>query len=213
MKKLVQSFGFALGVKASSACKLSFVVGSHMIWLSPASILVPLTGAFGGILGASVVCVIRMIVHCIIFKTLALSSLAFFVPGYCASIYWATSSSVIRFFLPLACMVLFIAHPIGGQAFLYSLYWLIPVVLFFIPRQSLFLNALGSTFVAHAVGSVIWLYTVPMSAAIWLSLIPVVAVERLLFACSMVVLYNIAAWVKNLNVVSALFVRKSGLTV
>jgi hypothetical protein len=86
-------------------------------------------------------------------------------------------------------MILFVMHPVGGQAFVYSLYWLIPVALYFIPHRSLFLTGLGSTFIAHAVGSVIWCYTVPMTAGMWMALMPVVFCERLLFALGMVVMH------------------------
>ncbi len=47
-------------------------------------------------------------------------------------------------------------------------------------------HALASTFIAHAVGSVIWLYTVPMVASAWLALIPIVACERLLYTAGIV---------------------------
>jgi len=198
MKKLVQSLGWASAVKVSSLAKLSFVVGSHMVWLSGPAIITPLVGAFGGFFASSIVLIIRMTVHFLLFKTLSLSFLAFCVPGFFGSLYWATRSSVIRVFVPLICMALFIAHPVGGQAFVYSLYWLIPVALYFFGRNTIFMQALGSTFVVHAVGSVIWLYTVPMTAAMWLGLIPIVAVERLLFAVCMVVAYNAIVVVKNL---------------
>jgi hypothetical protein len=49
---------------------------------------------------------------------------------------------------------------------------------------------LGSTFIAHAVGSTIWIYTVPMTAQMWLGLMPLVAIERLCFATGMVVSYH-----------------------
>ena len=51
---------------------------------------------------------------------------------------------------------------------------------------------LGSTFTAHAVGSVIWLYAglVP-NPETWLALIPVVVLERILFASGMFVGYTI----------------------
>src|SRR5207237_10360114 len=95
-------------------------------------------------------------------------------------------------------MALFIVHPIGSQAFMYSFYWLIPIGLFGLARKTLFLEALGSTFVAHAVGSVIWLYTVPTTAGMWVGLIPIVAVERLLFAMGMVVMYRFIMGIKSM---------------
>jgi len=99
-------------------------------------------------------------------------------------------------------MVLFIIHPIGRDAFVYSLYWLIPIILFGYSRKTLFLEALGSTFVAHAVGSVIWLYTVPTTAVSWIGLIPIVAVERVFFAIGMVAVYQIIMAIKKLNLYS-----------
>jgi len=48
--------------------------------------------------------------------------------------------------------------------------------------QSFFLVALSSSFIAHAVGSVIWLYSLSMPAEKWIALIPIVAVERFIFA-------------------------------
>jgi hypothetical protein len=126
------------------------------------------------------------------------------VPTLCASVYLATTHWAIRCALPLACMALFWLHPVGYAAGIYALYWLIPVAVFFVQSPNLFLNALGSTFVAHAVGSVIWLYTVPMESGAWLALIPIVAVERLLCATGMVIAHHvIRAMVNRILVVEA----------
>ncbi len=87
----------------------------------------------------------------------------------------------ISIIIPLICMALFMVHPIGREAWVYSLYWLIPVIakLF---SKNLFFRSLGATFTAHAIGSTIWLYSIPMTSMQWLGLIPIVALERLLFA-------------------------------
>lgn len=187
MTNSLKAASFAALVKISGLVKISFLFGSLMIWFSGANSVVPLAGAFGGVFGAALVFLMRQLVHLVFFKTISLSFLAFCVPGFCASLYWATNHFLVRVGLPLLCMVLFIAHPVGGQAFVYSLYWLIPVALFFFPQRSLFFQALGSTFVAHAVGSVIWCYTVSMTAGMWMALMPIVIVERVLFALGMVV--------------------------
>lgn len=195
----MQSCGFASLVQLSSVAKMSFIVGSCAAWFSASAIMAPLAGFFGGIIGCGVVLIVRMVFHYIIFKTISFKFLALCIPGFCASLYWATRSSIIRVVLPLACMALFIAHPVGNQAFFYSFYWFIPVVLFFVGRETLFMQALGSTFVAHAVGSVIWLYTVPMTAVTWMALIPVVALERFVFAMGMVVVCKSFMVLKNSN--------------
>ena len=75
------------------------------------------------------------------------------------------------------------------QAPLYAALWIIPVLAAFFHRDNLWITALGNTFTAHAVGSVIWLYTIPMSAVAWYALIPQVLVERILFASGMVIVH------------------------
>jgi hypothetical protein len=174
-------------LKLSGLMKVSFVIGSQMIWFSATNAVLPLAGAFGGIMGCGLVFLLRQLLHILFFKTVSLSFLAFCIPGLFASLYWATNHFTIRLLLPLACIGLFVMHPVGSQAFIYSLYWLIPVILYFIPQRFLFLQALGSTFIAHAVGSVIWLYTVPMTASMWMGLMPVVLFERILFALGMII--------------------------
>jgi len=194
----LKSASYAAMLKISGLLKVSFLVGSQMIWFSASNSVLPLAGAFGGVMGCGVVFLLRQLIHLVFFKTVSLSFLAFCVPGFCASLYWATNHYLIRLLLPIACMGLFVIHPVGAQAFMYSLYWLIPVILYCVPQRSLFLQALGSTFVAHAVGSVIWLYTVPMTVNMWLALMPIVFFERILFAAGMVVAHRILSFIFGL---------------
>lgn len=191
----LKAASYAAIFKLSGLVKVSFLLGSQMIWFSGVNSILPLSGAFGGVFGAGLVFLMRQLLHLFFFKTVSLSFLALCIPGFCASLYWSTQHMAIRLLLPILCMGLFVAHPVGGQAFFYSFYWLIPVILYFIPKKSLFLTALGSTFIAHAVGSVIWCYTVPMTVGMWAALMPIVALERILFALGMVVAYHVISFV------------------
>ncbi len=110
-----------------------------------------------------------------------------FLPMIMATIYIATKSKK-NALVPLVCIVLFVIHPQGRQAWPYALYWLIPLAASF-KKNRLLINSLGSTFTAHAVGSIIFLYAFNLPAAVWLSLIPIVAVERGLFALGIWVAY------------------------
>ncbi len=83
--------------------------------------------------------------------------------------------------VPAIAMIMFFLHPVGSQAWYYALYWLIPIAAFFV-HENLWLRSLGATFTAHAVGSIAFLYTFPTTPDLWLMLIPVVAVERMVFA-------------------------------
>ena len=87
--------------------------------------------------------------------------------------------------VPLLAIGLFVLHPVGREVWFFSLYWLIPIVISVLPAtysQNLVLKSFGATFTAHAVGGALWVWTVPMTAAAWVTLIPIVAFERSLFA-------------------------------
>lgn len=118
------------------------------------------------------------------------------LPPAIAAYFFATYKSgtgfsrAIQVLVPLACMALFMAHPVGAEAWVYSLYWLIPPILALAPAQNVYFRSLGATFTQHAIGGVVWIYFVnPLTPAVWLALIPVVAVERLLFASGISISY------------------------
>jgi len=112
-------------------------------------------------------------------------------PMLFAAYYFGTKRNKINIVVPLIAMALFILHPVGRQVWFFSLYWLIPVIVKVVPRfsKNLFAKSLGATFTAHAVGGAAWIYTIPMTASQWLTLIPIVAYERLLFASGIALSY------------------------
>jgi hypothetical protein len=109
-------------------------------------------------------------------------------PMLFAAYYFTKGKSKLGVAVPLVCMGLFMLHPVGGQAWYYSLYWLIPVIALAFPGR-LFARSLGATFTAHAIGSVVFLYALPSTPAFWVALIPIVAFERLMFAGGIAVSY------------------------
>jgi hypothetical protein len=205
-KKIAKIGIFTISAKAVSLIKCSFVFGTLAGFFSGVNAISPLAGAFGGGLGAVAFGAERM-VWALLFGGLTFKIFANSIPGLFAGLYWAYPSFATRVLVPLTCMILFIAQPVGGQAFVYSLYWLIPVALYFVPKENLFLTALGSTFIAHAVGSAIWIYAEPMTPSVWYALLPIVAVERLLFATSMVVCHNVLSAVFAQVNISTAFAR------
>ena len=196
MKKHVSSVSMALGTVGvlylASYFKITGVQGSFSSFFSLAHIIAPLVGAFAGISGSLAVFGSSFIIRLISMPFISIVNPFYHLPSLCASLYWAGSRAVIRVGVPLLCMALFIAHPIGWHAAPYALFWLIPIAIHFLGRQQLFLTALGSTFTAHAVGSVVYLYIInPMTPQAWLALIPIVPFERLLFASGMVIVYSL----------------------
>lgn len=104
-----------------------------------------------------------------------------FLPMILAALYFAKKGK-FNFIIPAAAIIAFIAHPIGRQVWYFSLFWTIPLIAYFLRDRFLLARALGATFTAHAAGGALWIWTFQLPAAVWNSLIPVVAAERLLFA-------------------------------
>jgi hypothetical protein len=192
-QKVIGAAGFIAAAQLAKFIKISMVIGSYTAFFSLNNCLLPLAGTFLGMGGAAFITCGKMFLGMAFFGgVFPLSYLAFYIPGFFAAAYWASDSIFIRVIVPLSCMLLFIAHPVGGSVWVYAMYWWIPVILYFMKKNNLLSTALGSTFIAHAVGSVIWLYTVPMAASAWLALLPMVIIERLLFAVGAVGLYKAA---------------------
>lgn len=106
-------------------------------------------------------------------------------PMLFAAWYFGTKKDKLSFLVPIAAIVLFVAHPVGRQVWFFSLFWTIPLIIKLLPKKysdRIFLRSLGATFTAHAVGGAMWNYIVPMTPSAWVALIPVVIYERLLFA-------------------------------
>ncbi len=130
------------------------------------------------------------------------------IPSACAMLSWASTRQgskqkmlnfAINALLPAMCMAVFMLHPTAQAACTYALYWLIPIVIYMVNRtNNSLLLALQSTFVAHAVGSIMWLFLIPMTAAQWLALIPVVALERLSIAVLAAGLFTIIRMASSL---------------
>ncbi|MEM4348638.1 MAG: hypothetical protein QXN37_03655 [Candidatus Anstonellaceae archaeon] len=146
----------------------------------------------GGFLGAGVgilsVVLAQLASFVILGKSLEVINVLRFLPMVFAAFYFAkyAKGKLTQAAVPLLCMAAFVLHPVGSQAWVYSLYWLIPLIALILP-ENLFARSLGATFTAHSIGSVIWLYSFPSTPEFWIALIPVVAFERLLFASGIAV--------------------------
>jgi hypothetical protein len=170
-------------------------------------LLGPIGGMFlGPILGAVSALVVYSLNIFIFHKSLDFLTMALVLPPMLAAVYFGLKNKATAIIFPI-CIVLFILNPIGRQAWMYSLIWLIPFVATFFNKR-LILKSLGATFTAHAVGSVIFLYTFGLTPAIWIALIPVVFVERGVFTLgiwtSCLVLNTVLDKLTNLKMVSFL---------
>ena len=187
---------------ACSKFNISFAWGTQNIHLTGVSLIFPALGA----LVALPQTILLVGLYSITKLFLGFHSLTFGLPTLFATANWSLSQNTVKInpkliiaskvllqvILPLSCMALFIAHPEGYKGFAYSLYWLIPVALFLkqaLGKKSVFTTALSSTFIAHSVGSVFALYSLNIPGSTWIALIPVVALERLIFASGATLAY------------------------
>lgn len=187
LKQVIFLLIFFAIIFGASRVALFKIVGSKQAF-TLFEFLYPLPAAFlGSFWGAGVVLLVKILNWLITGQALDLITFIRFFPAVLAAIYFSTRSKLILL-VPIICMILFWLNPIGLAAFPYGLFWLIPLIVFPF-KKNLALNSLGTTFTAHAVGSVAFLYSVPMTAEVWRGLIPVVIMERFIFAAGISVSY------------------------
>ncbi len=174
------AFIYALMLKGLPRVPMSFFIASKAISFSLASCLAPLIGFFSGVSSAAIVYVTRTIYAVLV--TQSIGSCLLHLPTLSGTLYLTTESRLAKALIPLTCILLFLVHPIGWSAWAYTLYWIPPFVLSFVPIRSIFLRSLACTLATHAVGSTVWLYTHQTTALYWHSLIGIVWIERLMSA-------------------------------
>ena len=178
--------------------KISSFVGAAAAGFSLSHCFSPLIGLLAGGIGAMAFFCIRTCVHVGMATTLPAFVFACHLPTLAAALYLSSlnkahytidfTKKLLIALIPLSCIALFCIHPTGSQAWAYSLLWTIPLATLF--SNHLFAHMLGSTFTAHAVGSVVWLYCGPvLTPALWLALIPVALLERITMASGMTLAY------------------------
>lgn len=194
----ISSIVFCL-IAAASFFKIA-VWGHSTTLLSLSHCLLPLMGIYFSIHHLAGVCAFRFLIKKY-FLTSACFVMTYHTPTLCATLYYTYQQSrigkYIAALIPLTCMLLFVTDPIGSQVWYYSLYWLIPLATTIVPHRSFFMHALGSTFTAHAVGSLFWLKAGLLTAPQWQALIPVVCFERLICALAMTLTWHVIEYVRS----------------
>jgi hypothetical protein len=144
-------------------------------------------GLFGSTLGALTV-FSTALMNLIIQHAYNPAAFLHLIPVIFGAWYFGTNKKLIAL-VPLLAILAFWVHPIGRAAWYYPLLWIIPVLCVFFKDRSVIANALGATLTSHAVGGVLWLFFFSPPPAFWVSLIPVVIIERLIFTAVSVIMY------------------------
>jgi hypothetical protein len=184
-------------IELSRLIKISFMIGSKISFFSAVNIMAPMTGVLGGTYRGLSLLVIHSLYKWILIGGSIFPLIGYHIPHFFASFYWTAESKFAKSIVPIVCMIIFIAHPVGSNSIPYALLWLIPIGIALSNSKNIYLIAFGSTFTAHAVGSVLWIFSMPMNPQTWISLIPIALCERALFACGMVVIYFVFNFVKS----------------
>ncbi|MEK7089127.1 MAG: hypothetical protein AAB913_03290 [Patescibacteria group bacterium] len=132
-----------------------------------------------------------------------------FLPMLFAVLYFAQKGK-FNLIIPVLAIIAFIIHPIGQTVWYFALFWTIPIIAYFFRDRFLLARALGATFTAHAVGGALWIWFFALPAPIWISLIPVVALERIFFALgitvSFVLVNNLLAFLEKKHILNLGFI-------
>jgi hypothetical protein len=153
----------------------------------------PVAGAFlGSVFGIIAVLGAELIDFFVVGKEATWINVFRLAPMLFAVYYFGSKKKNLNVIVPLTAMALFIMHPVGRQAWVYSLFWTIPIIARLLPNKyaySVPLRSLGATFTAHSVGSALFIWTIPTNPGMWIALIPVTAFERLMFALGIGISY------------------------
>ena len=165
----------------ASFLPFNIIIGSKFAWFSCSSMALPALGYH-----ASLVYVILSVFT----KGLLFSHISLFYGIYRLPVVIATLALQKRdwktsVFLPLVAIILFCMHSIGCEVFYYSWYWFIPMIIYYFVADTLVSRALSASFIAHAIGSVIWLYCKNIPVEAWIALMPIVPIERVVIAAGM----------------------------
>ena len=118
-------------------------------------------------------------------------------------------NSKLILLIPLLSIMIFNLHPVGRTVWFYSLFWFIPFLTWSFRQRFLVARSLGSTFTAHAVGGAVWIWAFNLPAGVWISLIPIVILERSIFAlgisASYIFLNNVSALLAKNRILAAVF--------
>ncbi|MFA6888873.1 MAG: hypothetical protein WC254_05255 [Candidatus Woesearchaeota archaeon] len=196
VKKMIFLLLFIAGSLIAARINFSTLVGSTNQTLTLFQFFGPIAGAFlGGIFGIVTVFTSQILNNFLLGKEWTLITVLRLLPMIFAVFYFAyfhnksKYKTAVMIIVPILAIILFNLNEAGRGAWYYSLFWLIPI--FAVVGEKLpgklFFRSFGATFTAHAIGTIVWVYTVPMTVEQWTALVPVTAYERFAFSIGIAV--------------------------
>ncbi len=106
--------------------------------------------------------------------------------------------------LPAASILLFLLNPVGRAVWYFTFLWMIPLAASLFRKKSLFANSLFATFSSHSVGGALWIWAFKTTPLYWNTLIPVVILERSIFAlgisANFILLNNVLTYAEKVKI-------------
>jgi len=171
----------------------------------------PVAGAFIGSLPGAVAVFFMQFVNFLAHGAVVedIGTIIRFLPMLFAVLYFARQGKM-NLVIPLLAILAFVIHPIGRTVWYFALFWTIPIIAYFFQERFLLARALGATFTAHAVGGALWIWAFNLPGVVWISLIPIVILERTFFAlgicASFVLVNNILAFLEKKHILNLGFI-------
>lgn len=163
-------------------------------------------GTWLGVLAVFVMQAANFLVHGA--KVLDAGTVIRFLPMLFGAAYFARKSRWILV-VPVLAIASFVINPVGRTAWVYSMFWLIPIMCHFFRDKSLLARSLGATYTAHAVGGALWVWAFHLPRAVWIGLIPITIMERLIMtagiALSFALTTKLLGWLVRTRKVSLPF--------
>jgi len=194
-KRLIFITIFTVLVLIGKNVNFSPLIGADNQFFTLFQFFGPIAGGFlGSVFGVIAVLFAQLVDFFIVGKEFTLINILRLSPMLFAAYYFGSKKKNLSILVPIIAIAVFILHPVGREVWYFSLFWTIPIIGKLLPKkisESVISRSLGATFTAHAVGGAFWIWTVPMTAGQWITLIPIVIYERILFAAGIGISYVI----------------------
>lgn len=179
----------ATSVAASQMIFTPFVAGQNSNFTF-FDLYAPIAGGLFGPVAGVLAVLITQISNLLLRQTFTLAGILHLFPVMFGVWYFGSNKRLINL-IPLIAIAYFVINPTSREVWYYSLFWLIPMLCHPFKEKSLLARALGATFTTHAVGGLLWVYFFNPPAVVWAGLIPIVIMERLVFALTSAIMYVI----------------------
>lgn len=170
-------------VLALVSIKLSFIplLGAEGQTVSSFHFIAPIAGGFLGTVPAILTVFAAEVADVIIWnKALTQTRILLLFPILVGVWFFSRHKRESGLLVTGAGIALWLLHPVGREAWFYSLLFIVPLVGGMM--QNLVGRSFGAAYSAFVAGQVLWLYFMPTTAAEWVGWIPVVIIERTSFA-------------------------------